>query len=239
VKGRFAVSSVCVLGVIAACSKTEPQQKGVGPASPTAESSVAAPAASSAAPEPPAAAPKDLDVTALQRDLKCGKASRSEACRILQEFGQGQRFTAKTPSGGGRWMGPGFVVQNGVTTSRHLVLWAKNVPLSQVGPGDVPVKAAYELIPEGLKLQSEKLVRALVKSADPPESNPAYQFAHAFEPTKTYTLANTAGPSVHMTAKESVYLRFVPPRKVVFVNPASSNAAAGDGTYAELWLGDW
>jgi len=219
-----------------ACNKSDPPQPMAASASASASASVAA---VPEVPSPPPAAPKDIDVAALERDLKCAKASRSEACRILKEFSQAQRFAAKTPSGGGRWIGPAVTVEKGLETKRHLVLWAKTVPLSQVSLGDLPIKAAFELIPEGLKLQSEKLMRSLVRSSDPPESNPAYHFANAFEPSKTYVLANTAGPSVHLTAEKSVYLRLAPPRKVYLVELAPGNAAAGDGTYAELWLGDW
>ncbi len=221
--------------VASACNKAEPAKPTLASASAVAAEATGLP---SAAPVP-TVAPRDIDVTALERDLKCGKAASSEACRILKEFSQAQRFAVKTPSGAGRWIGAAVVVEKGVATVRHLVLTAKTVPLSQVGPGDLPVKAAFELIPEKLKLQSEKLMRALVRKADPPESNTAYQFAKAFEPAKTYALANTAGPSAHLTAAESVYLRSAPPRKVYFVNPAPDAAAAGDGTYAELWLGDW
>jgi len=233
VRPRAVGKWVAIAMTLVACSKPETKKEAVArPVSSAAETS-------SAAPLTPTVAPRDLDIAALERDLKCGKSSRSEACRILKEFSKGQRFAAKTPSGGGRWIGPAVTVDKGTETARHLVLWAKTVPLSQVGAGDLPIKAAYELIPEGLKLQSEKLMRALVKSSDPPESNPAYKFAHAFEPTKTYVLANTEGPSVHLTAEQSVYLRFAPPRKVYLVNPAPSGAPAGDGMYAELWLGDW
>ena len=221
-------------GAATACNKSEPKQK-------TVASSLPVPPATSVQQPPPApaVAPRDLDVAALERDLSCGKASRLQACRLLKEFAQAQRFTAKTPSGEGRWIGAAVSVEKGVETPKHLVLWAKTVPLSQVGPGDLPIKAGFDFIPDGLKLQSEKLMRALVRSADPPESNPAYQFAKAFTPPQPRVLANTAGPSVHLTSEQSVYLRFAPPRKVYLVNPAPSTAAAGDGVYAELWLGDW
>ncbi len=232
---RFIAASLIVsLTAFTACNKSEPKK-------PTVASSLPVPEASNG-PQPlaaPAVAPRDLDIAALERDLACGKASRLEACRILKEFSQSQRFTAKTPSGQGRWIGGAVTVEKGVETQRHLVLWAKTVPLSEVGPGDLPIKAGFDFIPDGLKLQSEKLMRALVRSADPPESNPAYQFAKAFVPPQPRVLANTAGPSVHLTSEQSVYLRFMQPRKVFLVNPAPSTAAAGDGVYAELWLGDW
>jgi len=224
---------VSIASLAASCSKSEPKKLAVP--SNVASSEAALPSA----PQPTPAAPRDLDVAALERDLGCSKTSQLKACGILKEFSQAQRFTAKTPSGEGRWIGNAFSVEKKVEAARHLVLWAKTVPLSQVGPGDLPVKAGFEFIPDGLKMQSEKLMRALVRSADPPESNPAYQFAKAFVPPTLRTLTNTAGPSVHLTSEQSVYLRFAPPRKVYLVNPAPSTAAAGDGVYAELWLGDW
>jgi len=229
-------SFACVMLLCAAsCSKPEPQKASVAHAS-AATSVVSAP---SAAPLPIPVAPKDLELQALERDLGCGKAGHPKACRVIKDFAQSQRFTARTPSGEGRWIGPAVVVEQGIETVRHLVLWCKTVPTSQVSPGDLPVKCGFELLPNGLKLQSEKLMRALTRAADPPESNPAYQLAHGFVAKEPRTLANTAGPSVHMTAERSVYLRFAPLRKVYLVSPAGTDAASGDGIYAELWLGDW
>jgi hypothetical protein len=225
-----AVVSIVVL--LVACSKPEANKHTTASTAPETTSAPLPPSA-------PVVAPKDLDVEAIERDLACGKASRLVACRILKDFSQAQRFTAKTPSGEGRWIGAAVIVEKGQESPRHLVLWAKTVALSQVGPGDLPIKAGFEFIPEGLKLQSEKLMRALVRNADPPESNPAYQFAKAFVPPQPRVLANTEGASVHLTSEQSVYLRYGPPRKVYFVNPAPGTAAAGDGVYAELWLGDW
>jgi len=218
--------------VLVACSKPQPMQQAATEASVDASHTPAA-----VAPLP--AAPRDLDVQALQRDLGCAKSGHPGACRVLKEFASAQRFTARTPSGEGRWIGPAVVVERGTESTRHVVLWCKSVPTSQVGPGDLAVKAGFELIPLGLKLQSEKLVRALTRAADPPESNPAYQYAHGYQPKEPRTLATTAGPSVHVTAERSTYLRFAPPRKVYLVSPAGSDAASGDGIYAELWLGDW
>jgi hypothetical protein len=218
-----------------ACSKVE-TTAGTTSSSAVAPS-VSTPAEVAALPAP--VAPKDLDMSALQRDLGCEKAGHPKACRVLKDFAQAQRFTAKTPSGEGRWIGPAIVVQQGAESARHLVLWCKSVPTSQVSPGDLPVKCGFELIPEGLKLQSEKLMRALTRAADPPESNPAFQFAHGFVPKEPRTLANTAGPSVHLTAEKSTYVRFAPARKVYLVSSAGNDATSGDGIYAELWLGDW
>lgn len=231
---RALVAQLLIALAVASCN--QPEQKKPTAASTTSSTRPAEP------PSQPTAlpvSPKDLDVAALEQDLGCAKSSSPKACRILKDFSQAQRFTAKTPSGEGRWIGSAVSVEKGVETSRHLVLWAKQVPTSQVGPGDLPVKAGFDFIPVGLKLQSEKLMRALVRNADPPESNPAYQFAKAFVPARQRVMTATAGASVCLISEASVYLRTAPPRKVYLINPAPSTAAAGDGVYAELWLGDW
>lgn len=227
--------SCIILLCSASCSKPEPHETRVAPGS----TAVPVASTSSAATIPIPVAPKDLELQPLQRDLGCEKAGHPKACRILKDFAQAQRFTARTPSGEGRWIGPAVVVERGIETVHYLVLWCKTVPTSQVSPGDLPVKCGFELLADGLKLQSEKLMRALNRAADPPESNPAYQVAHGFVAKEPRTLANTAGPSVHMTAERSVFLRFAPLRKVYLVSPAGTDAATGDGIYAELWLGDW
>lgn len=230
---RFGMLPLIVATTLA-CDNKESRHTGVASSQPTA-AETALPAAAAVVP----AAPRDLELAALQRDLGCDKSGHPKACRLLKNFAQAQRFTAHTPSGAGRWIGAAVTVEQGVESAHHLVLWCQNVPLSQVGPGDLPVKSAFDVIPDGLKLQSEKLMRALTRAADPPESNPAYQFAHAYLPKTPGTLVNTAGPSVYLASERPAYLRFAPPRKVYLVSLAGTNAMSGDGTYAELWLGDW
>ena len=181
-----------------------------------------------------------MDVAALERDLNCAKTGPKQACRILKDFSQSQRYTAHTPSGEGRWVGNAFVVVKGVESERELVLWAKVVPTSQVGPGDLPIKVGFDFFPDDLNSHAEKLVRTLSRGDQPSPKNQAFPFAKAFMPAKQRVIVNTAGQSVHVTAEESIYLRAKAPRSVFIVNPSNSREAApGDGMYAELWLADW
>lgn len=192
----------------------------------------------SAAPVAPAA-PADMDVSALEKDLNCAKTGPKQACRVVKEFALAQRYTARTPSGEGRWIGRAFVVEKGVETEREIILWAKVVPTSQVGPGDLPIKVGYDFFPDELKTHAEKLVRTLGRGDSPSPMNQAFPYAKAFVPAKQRAMVNTAGQSVHVTSEESVYLRAKQPRLVYLVNTASGSAAPGDGMYAELWLADW
>jgi len=218
-----------------ACDKSDSKKK--SPES-TAASSQAEPLPSVAPVAPPA--PQDMDVAALERDLNCAKTGPKQACRIIKDFSQAQRYTAHTPSGEGRWVGNAFVVAKGVETERELILWAKVVPTSQVGPGDLAIKVGFDFFPDDLKSHAEKLVRTISRGDQPSPKNQAFPFLKAFMPAKQRVIVNTAGQSVHVTAEESIYLRAKAPRSVFIVNPSTSREAApGDGMYAELWLADW
>lgn len=224
-----------LLIAVSGCDKSDAKKK--SPAS-TANSSQVEPLPSVAPVAPPA--PQDMDVAALERDLNCAKTGPKQACRIIKDFSQAQRYTAHTPSGEGRWVGQAFVVAKGVESERELVLWAKVVPTSQVGPGDLAIKVGFDFFPDDLKSHAEKLVRTISRGDQPSPKNQAFPFVKAFMPAKQRVIVNTAGQSVHVTAEESIYLRAKAPRSVFIVNPSTSREAApGDGMYAELWLADW
>jgi hypothetical protein len=185
--------------------------------------------------------PADIDLAALQKDLGCDKSAHKHACGVLKEFSKAQRFALHTPSGQGHWAGRAHLVENGEDAQRVLILWAKVVPLSQVGPGDLAIKAGFDFIPDEYKPQTEKMLRTLSTNHDPRYSNNAFRYVDAYvpEPTKQWVMVNTAGPSVHLTAEATVYLRFTPPRTVWLVNPARGASKPGDGMYAELWTATW
>jgi len=211
------------------------------------EKKAASTAVPSAAPEAPPSvapvappAPTDMDTTALERDLNCKKTGPKQACRILKEFAAAQRFTGHTPSGEGRWVGQSYTVEKGAEKGRELVLWAKSVPTSQVGPGDLPMKVGMDFFPDDLRSHAEKLERALSRDDPPNPKNQAFPFVQAFVPAKQRVIVNTAGQSVHVTSEESIYLRAKAPRTVYIVSPSTSrDASPGDGMYAELWLAVW
>lgn len=234
-RGFGLLMALLTVGALASCDKSE-SKKTASPAAPTASEAPAA--VSMPTPAPPA--PADVNVNALGEDLKCPKSGAKQACRIVKEFAQAQRFTAQTPSGEGRWVGQAFIVEKGVEKQREIILWAKRVPTSQVGPGDLPIKVGYEFFPDELKSHAEKLVRALSHGDPPSPKNQAFPFVQKVVPSKQRVIVNTNGQSVHVTSEESIYIRAKAPRSVYLVNPSNaSGAGSGDGMYAELWLADW
>ena len=227
---------VCSTLLVVACGCDKSDKKPSRSAA--APSASIEPLPSVAAPAPPA--PQDIDVGALEKELNCQKTGPKQACRILKEFASAQRFTAHTPSGEGRWVGHSFTVDKGVESERQLIFWSKSVPTSQVGPGDLPVKVGFDFFPDELKAHAEKLVRTLGRGDPPSPKNQAFPYAKVYVPTKQRVIVNTAGPSVHVTAEESIYIRAKQLRFVYIVNPSTSReSATGDGLYAELWLADW
>ena len=236
-KGPIRVAIVCSTLLLGPCGCDKSESK--KPSSSLAATAAAAEPLPSVAPIAPPA-PQDIDAASLEKELNCAKTGPKQACRILKEFASAQRFTARTPSGEGRWIGHSFTVEKGVESERQLILWAKTVPTSQVGPGDLAVKVGFDFFPDELKSHAEKLVRTLGRGDPPSPKNQAFPYAKAYTPTKQRVIVNTAGPSVHVTAEESIYIRAKAPRFVYIVNPASSReSATGDGLYAELWLADW
>lgn len=225
---------------------------------PKATAASAAPSVA-AAPEPvkvaeaPRPAPADIVLDPLFKDLKCERANdgskdknkkktaaaKTESCRVLGEFADASRWSAQTPAGEGRWIGQAFVREKGVETKQLLLLWAKTVPTSQVGPGDLPVRVGTGTLDSELIEHGFKMVAALHRGDQPSRRNQAQKSVESFVPSTNRGAVNTAGASVRLISEETVYLRQAG-RKVLLVAPSQAQSAApGDGTYAEFWRATW
>jgi hypothetical protein len=173
------------------------------------------------------------------KELKCDKKSKSDTCRVLSDFASGTRWLAQMPAGEGRWIGNAFVREKGVDTRQLILLWAKQMPTSQVGPGDLPLRVGTGTLPEDLAEHGFKMVRALSSGDQPSKHNQARQQVESFLPTTHRGAVNTAGASVRLIAEQPTFLR-QSGRKLVLVMPSqAANATPGDGTYAELWRATW
>jgi hypothetical protein len=189
--------------------------------------------------EPPRPAPEDIVLEPLLKSLKCDKKSKIDSCRILNEFAGATRFLPQTPAGEGRWVGNAFVREKGEEKRQLFLLWAKQVPTSQVNSGDLPIRVGTGTLSDDLVEHGFKMVRALSQGDQPSKHNQARPAVEAFVPTTHRGAVNTAGASVRLISEDSVYLRQVG-RKVLLVMPnQTQSAAAGDGTYAEFWRATW
>lgn len=189
--------------------------------------------------EAPRPAPADLGLEPMLKDLKCDKKVKTDSCRILTDFAAGSRWTAQTPAGEGRWLGQAFVREKGVEKKQLILLWAKQMPTSQVGPGDLPLRIGTGTLADDFIEHGFKMVTALSQSDQPSKRNQARPQVEAFVPTTHRGAVYTAGASMRLISEESVYLR-QSGRKVLLVMPnQAQNAQAGDGTYAEFWRATW
>ena len=187
----------------------------------------------------PKPAPVDVVLEPLLKDLKCDKKAKTESCRILTEFATAQRWSAQTPAGEGRWIGQAFAREKGMEKKELILLWAKQVPTSQVGPGDLPIRVGTGTLSEDLVEHGFKMVAALARGDQPSKRNQARPQVEIFVPKTHRGAVNTAGASVRLISEDSVYLRQAGRKVLMIVPNQAQGAAPGDGKYAEFWRATW
>ena len=194
-----------------------------------------------AAPAPVArAATPDLDAVQLGQQLGCSGNQGRRACRVLAEFAQAARWSAQTPSGEGRWFGRAYTVEKGAEKSDLMILLAKNVPTSQIGPGDLPIRIAMGSLPEDASHEGAKLVASLSRSNNVSKTSKAVAYVRSFSSQNERGAVTTAGSSVRLISEDAVYVRQGAGQKLLVVRASSGpSASPGDGTYAELWATTW
>jgi len=220
--------------LLVGCTEESARQRGVPSSAATSP-----PPPAQSVPAAPRPAPADLSVDALSRELGCGKSKASEPCRILGEFATATRWAPKLPSGEGRWVGNATIRDKGKEKSEIFMLFAKNVPTSQVSPGDLALKVGYGTIAEELRDHAAKMIRALARGDTPNRRNQARATIESFVPQVIRGAVATEAASVQLISEEQVYLRQVGRRVLVVMPNRQVSAAAGDGTYAELWVATW
>ena len=212
------------------------------PPAPPPVASAAAPAAPPASPAPAAAAPPDLDVAALQKTLKCGGESKSGACGVLAKMTRCQTWSAAVPSGDGRWLGRGWVIEGSKTEEQLTLLRARRAPQSDVGPGQLGVKIAVTDLPkqEGAAHdQADRAIRALERSDVPPRGSEAIEYAKQRTAWPEAFAMRTAGGQVYALTQNGTYVCQGAKQTLLLVQRGSGGAASGDGLYAEVWPTSW
>jgi hypothetical protein len=208
----------------------------------------AAPAASaSAAPPPPPAAsapaappPPDLDVGALQKALKCGGDAKSGACGVLAKMASCTAWDPIVPSGDGRWLGHGWLVEGAATTDQLTVMRARRVPTGEVGPGQIGVRIAVADLPkqEGDAFEhADRALRAFERQDVPPKSSPTLEYLKKRTEWPEASAMRTTGGQVYALTQNGTYLCQGPRRTVLVAQRGASHG--GDGLYAELWPTSW
>ncbi len=222
---------------------------GCGNGANDAPSASASAVASSAPPitptasSPPPPAPDDLDVSALQKGLKCANDTKAAgACGVLAKFTACKPWNPVTPAGDGRWIGRGVEVEKGKTSEVFVMLRAKRVPTSEVGPGQMGAKVAVDELPKGDKDAydaADRAIRILERQDVAPRFNPTLDYLKKREQWNDAFATATAGGQVYLQTKGGGFVCVGPKQQLLVAQRAPTGGSAGDGIYAEVWATTW
>jgi hypothetical protein len=230
-----------LIAVLMATLATGGCEKKTTPGVPSAMTSAAeAPIPAQSAPELERRAPADVDLSKLQKQLKCSGGRAKKACGVLEAFAKAEQWTGDTPSGDGRWMGLMHRVTKGEETTEIIALRARRVPTAKVGPYELPLMVSTSPIPDHISPFAKKLVGKLGRGSKPNMRNPVFKFLRETEPTKEWGAIDTSGISVNLISDEPTYLRKEGRKQLYWVSPSAEAAASpGDGSYGKLWMVLW
>lgn len=190
----------------------------------------------------PAPVPPDLDVAAQQRALKCGGDTKSGACGVLAKMATCAAWNPVVPSGDGRWIGRGWLVEGAKTTDQITLARARRVPTSEVGPGQIGVRIAIADLPkqEGAAFdQADRAIRAYERADVPPRSSPTVEYLKKRTDWSEASALHTVGGQVYALTTNGTYLCQGPSRSVLVFERAGTRSGSADGLYAELWPTSW
>lgn len=218
---------------LAACEKPT--------ASPAASASAAPPPPPTPTAAAPAPAPPDLDLAAVQKALKCG-GERTGACGVLAKIATCTAWNPIVPSGDGRWLGHGWLVEGGKTTDHLTLVRARRVPTNDVGPGQLGARISVTELgkQEGQAYeQADRVIRIFERSDTPPRSSPTLEHVKQRADWPESFAMRTAGGQVYALTQNGTYLCEGAKRTVLLVQRGSSHGASADGLYAEVWPTSW
>jgi len=192
---------------------------------------------------PPAApAPPDLDLPAAQKALKCGGDARSGACGVLAKMARCAAWNPVVPSGDGRWLGHGWLVESGKTTDQVTLVRARRVPTGEVAPGQLGVRIAVTDLPrqEGPAFdQADRAIRAFERADVPPRSSPTLEYVKQRTDWPEAYAARTVSGQIYALTQNGTYLCQGPGRSLLVAQRSTAQGTSADGLYAELWPTSW
>lgn len=244
---RAQFAPIPVLLILLGCDPPASAPGGSSSAAPSAAASSAPSAATPTSATPPPAAtqasvPENLDVAELQKALKCGGADKTGPCSVLAAVAAPcAAWSAAVPSGDGRWMGRGYLVQAGKATDQITLLRARRVPLTEVGPGQLPVKIAVAEIPKDdpSAEQAQKAIRAFERADVPAKNNSGVEYVKQRADWVEAFATKTVGGQVYALAQGGTFVCQGPKQQLLLVQRAGSRTDKADGIYAELWAATW
>jgi hypothetical protein len=236
-------SIVLFVATLVACQdQPQPQPK---PSAPTAISATATvdPTATPSVAAVPTPTPKPLDVEELKTALKCGKANAAGPCNVLGQFAECKKWDPVTQSGDGRWLGRGYVVEKGAYVEELSLVRTRRVPMTEVGPGQLPVKVAITNIPNDLSTErehAEKAIRAYERGDVTTKFNLAVEYIKKRDEWPEAFTTQAEGNQVFVAAEGGAHLCAREGESTLLaIKRAANRQHPADGVYAILWPVSW
>ncbi len=209
-----------------------------GSPSATAAASTQAKPTSTAQAGPP---PKALAVESLKKALKCGAKSPGP-CEVLAEFANCTPWNPTGGSGVGRWIGFGYVVKQGKFVDQLTVLRNRRVPLTEVGPGQLPVMIALGSIPDdqsAVARHAPKVIRALSRGDVPKVTNAAVTYLKQRTDWSDNYAMKAEGDQVYVSLGGGAHLCGIKNQRLIVMARTGGSENAADGIYATLYPVTW
>jgi hypothetical protein len=234
---RAPITLLLGLGLLVACDHGAPTKS-------APDAAPAAPSASASAPELPAPTVADLDVAALSKALRCAAGAEGGACRVLDAMRRCHAWSATTPSGEGRYIGRGWVVQDGSSSDEITIVRAHTAARSELASWMLPLKMAIARIPPDAGpafAQATKAIDAYARHDVPKVKNAAVDFLKQKSDWPAEVPAvRTTGVMVQTFSGRPAFLCEGPDQQLVLVQPHAGAANTnGNGLYVELWAASW
>lgn len=194
-----------------------------------------------APPKKAMAAPEPLDVAALIKALKC-RPKAPGPCAVLRAFQQCIAFNPVTASGDGRWLGRSFITKDGSFVDEFGVLRSRRVGTSEVAPGQLPAKIAFDRIPDDRgaeRRHAVKALRAFNRGDIPTRTNQAVRYLKARNDWSEHYAMQAGKNQVYVQTDNGTYLCARNDQRLLVVQRRGAAATSTDGTYATLWPVSW
>jgi hypothetical protein len=179
-------------------------------------------------------------VAELQAALKCA-GSKAKPCALLAKMATCAAWTPSVPSGDGRWLGRAWSVEGPTTTEMFVAMRVRNVPLTEIGPGQLNLKIALTELPKSEGNAYDNADRALrsYERGDVPRASPTLEYLKQRKDWPDAPAVKTRGGQVFAVAQGGTYFCEGPRRTVLAVQLPETGRGSGNGLYAELWATTW
>lgn len=207
-------------------------------AAPSASVATTTPTQSAAAEVP---TPEPLDVAALDKSLKCGGKGHGP-CSVLQDFHDCIEWSPVTSGGDGRWLGEGYVVSNGAFVDQLTLLRSKRVPLTEVGPGQLPARIGTTTIPDeegAVREHAEKAISAFKRGDVARKGNQAIAYIKDRQDWPEAFSMQSKDNQVYVAVEGGIHLCALKDQRLLLVKASNNRQHPADGLYATLWPVSW